>query len=376
MENTKKSNKLIKSKKYQGIYSKDTSNNDKMYYIAYKNANGNYSRYKVGLKSSGITEIYCYNLRNEEINKVRLNDNPKLSTKTVVIKFHEIALDYFYYQELAQKSDWKNSRNKYLNHIKPTLGHLNINDITSNMIHELKIKKLKTHANATVAMLVSFISSIYNYATKITKKFKGDNPAFGIERTIEINNARERYLTLNEIGLLLKRLENYENKIAPLLIIFVKFCLSLGARVTSILNITRRDININTRCVQIYDFKNKSLYNGYLNTKLFPDLKFLDSFKNCDYIFYYKDRVLQHRLVQYHMRPIYTELFNSDLEQNDYKNRVVNHTLRHTFASHLAINGVSVFEIQKLLNHRDINMTMRYMKLAEENKISAVEGIY
>jgi len=60
METTKKSNKLIKSKKYQGIYHKDASN-DRMYYIAYKNSNGNYSRYKVGLKSSCITELYCYN---------------------------------------------------------------------------------------------------------------------------------------------------------------------------------------------------------------------------------------------------------------------------------------------------------------------------
>jgi len=77
------------------------------------------------LKSSGISELYCYNLRNEEINKVRLNDNPKLSNKPNIIKFHEIAIDYFYYQELSQNSDWKNSRNKYLNHIKPSLGHIN-----------------------------------------------------------------------------------------------------------------------------------------------------------------------------------------------------------------------------------------------------------
>ena len=142
MENTNKSsNKLIKSKKYKGIYHKDTAH-DRMYYIAYKNANGNYTRYKVGLKSSAITELYCYNLRNEEINKVRLNDNLKLSNKPNIIKFHEIALDYFYYQELAQTSDWKNSRNKYLNHIKLTFGHININDITSTMIHDYQGKTL------------------------------------------------------------------------------------------------------------------------------------------------------------------------------------------------------------------------------------------
>ncbi len=371
------SNKLIKSKRYQGIYYKDTpTTNDKIFYIAYKNSNGNYSKYKVGLASSGINEKYCYNLRNEEINKVRLNDNPKLSNRPKIIKFHEIAIDYFYNQELSQKSDWRNSKNKYLNHIKPSLGAININDITPQMIHELKLRKLKTHANATVAQYISYTSSIYNHATKVTKKFKGDNPALGIESTIEVNNARDRYLTLEEIDMLFEALENYNNKIAPLLIIFVKFCLSLGARVTSILNITRRDININTRCVQIYDFKNKSFYNGYLSSKLLPDLSFLNEYKQHHHIFYYKDRLLAHRLVQYHMRPIYNELFNNGLDLMDSKNRVVNHTLRHTMASQLAIQGVSLFTIQKLLNHKDIKMTLRYMKLSEGNKVDAVEMIY
>ena len=93
-------------------------------------------------------------------------------------------------------------------------------------------------------------------------------------------------------------------------------------------------------------------------------------------LLFFNNRLLAHRLVQYHMRPIYNKLFNYNLQKDDYKNRVVTHTLRHTFASHLAINGVSLFEIQKLLNHKDINMTLRYMKLAEENKINAVERLY
>ena len=76
------------------------------------------------------------------------------------------------------------------------------------------------------------------------------------------------------------------------------------------------------------------------------------------------------------MRPIYKEKFNEGMRIDDYKNRVCNHTMRHTFASHLAINQVPLFEIQKLMNHRDINMTLRYMKLAEANKVSAVERIY
>jgi len=99
-------------------------------------------------------------------------------------------------------------------------------------------------------------------------------------------------------------------------------------------------------------------------------------FTSEDYIFIDSLRKLTHRIVAYHMRPIYNEMFNIWLRADDAKNRVCNHTLRHTFASHLAINQVPLFEIQKLMNHRDINMTLRYMKLVKANKVSAVEGIY
>jgi integrase len=40
------------------------------------------------------------------------------------------------------------------------------------------------------------------------------------------------------------------------------------------------------------------------------------------------------------------------------------HVLRHTFASHLAMRGVPLLTIQKLLGHRTITMTLRYAHLA------------
>lgn len=43
------------------------------------------------------------------------------------------------------------------------------------------------------------------------------------------------------------------------------------------------------------------------------------------------------------------------------------HDLRHTFGSHLAMSGVSVFDIQKLMGHSDIRTTMRYMHLAPDH---------
>jgi site-specific recombinase XerD len=42
------------------------------------------------------------------------------------------------------------------------------------------------------------------------------------------------------------------------------------------------------------------------------------------------------------------------------------HDLRHSFASILVNNGVSIYEVQNLLGHASINTTKRYAHLAPE----------
>ena len=44
--------------------------------------------------------------------------------------------------------------------------------------------------------------------------------------------------------------------------------------------------------------------------------------------------------------------------------RITCHTLRHTFASHLAAAGASMKAIQELLGHSNLRVTMRYAHLS------------
>jgi integrase len=48
------------------------------------------------------------------------------------------------------------------------------------------------------------------------------------------------------------------------------------------------------------------------------------------------------------------------------------HDLRHTFASHLVVKGVSLKAVQELLGHADIKMTMRYSHLSQAHLREAV----
>lgn len=51
------------------------------------------------------------------------------------------------------------------------------------------------------------------------------------------------------------------------------------------------------------------------------------------------------------------------------------HTLRHTFASHLAQNSVSILIIKELLGHADIKTTMRYSHLTQSTVRGAIETL-
>src|SRR5699024_5678610 len=43
--------------------------------------------------------------------------------------------------------------------------------------------------------------------------------------------------------------------------------------------------------------------------------------------------------------------------------RVSCHTFRHTFCHRLAMSGMSAFAIQKMMRHKNINVTMRYVAM-------------
>lgn len=313
---------------YKRIINENGKEVDKTYLIRYRE-NDTDKLKTIGKHSQGIRINYCKQIRNEILMKLRLGEEPPAVAKKKkknITKLDDFAEIYFKEKEIEVK-DIEKIKKSYINHIKPFVGHRSVDEITSDDIKEIQKIKRKVLAERTVNALIQIIGAIYNVAIQ-KEIFKGNNPVNKSVKRVNVDNKRERYLTREEISILLDEVKHEEY-----LHIFVQLALQTGARLGTILSITKKDIKLESNTVQLKDHKNNSTYLGFFN----DELKYLlqRRIKNLnanDFIIDRGEQVIKDRLTK-----IYNRYFNVGLANDDRKNRVVTHTLRHTFASHLAI---------------------------------------
>ena len=359
----------IKSKKYDGVYTNKLRNGDISYYITFKDIHNKLKWVKIGTNKKNtdeITEKYCNTKRNEYINKMNLGEDPQAKKKKKdIITFDSIANKYFDSVENINRNN-KHTKAKYENHIKSYIGYLDIFTIEHKKIEEIQKAKQKTHSPKTVNTITQLIGTIFNYGIK-KENLILINPIKKVS-LLSVNNERDKFLNQEEIKILLDKVS-----LDIELNLFTRLSLSTGGRVSTILNIKKKDIDLKNHTINLYDFKNQCSYIGFITDDLIPIMKdLIATLKINDLLFKDNKRVD----LQLKMKEIYDELFNQGLEVSDSKNRTVSHTLRHTYASHLAMNGTPIYTIQKLMNHKDINMTLKYAKLAPENGKINVKGLY
>ncbi len=366
----------IKSKKYTGVYFRICEDKSKTFYIVYKNPiTKKATRLKIGTSKEGINETYCHNKRSEILSKLRLGEDtniPILKAKTQKLTLNDIAIKYFESKSMQGTSrSTKDRENKYNKHYSHDIGLLPLQMITKNDLINLQKSLIKLgYASATINNTLQLGSTIFKYSIE-NELYSGINP-FSKVKSLKSNNTRIRYLTREEIKKLKRKVKEDE-----ILYLFVLLALTTGGRLNTILNIQKKDIDINNNIISLYDLKNKSHYNGTLTDEVKKILspKF-STLKDNDFIVSYDSLQMNEKKIQNRLRPILDKLFNKDLKENDTINRVVIHTLRHTFASLLAIDGIPIYTIQKLMNHKDIKQTLRYAKLSPQTGVNAVLKVF
>ncbi|MBD3839935.1 MAG: site-specific integrase [Epsilonproteobacteria bacterium] len=340
--------KLINSKRYGGKIKINILRNGDITYYATIKINGKKKIVSIGKKSNGWTEKKAFDQRAKLLNKAKHG----LSVNSGHVTVGDLATEYFEHSYIHNRSHKKVVAN-YNKHIASRFDKKIVGSLIDKDIERLK-KSLqdKNLSKGTIDQYVSILTRIINYGIK--EGIIDHSPFRNIKKFRE-NNNRDRFLTRKESNELLDRLKKEDNN----LYLFVLLSLNLGARATSILNIKMSDVDFENGKVRIFDFKRHMYYKNPLNNQL------RDALKDINHGSFIVGNSSKMKYVDIYnkMKPILDSMFNIDILKTDRKSRVVIHTFRHTFASHLALQNTPLQNIQQCMNHADIKMTLKYAHL-------------
>ena len=245
---------------------------------------------------------------------------------------------------------------RWKNHISPIVGEKIINELTILDLLELrKSLESKKLSPQTVFHCLSLLRRIlnrvvdYDHSVQVPK-FRNVMPKF--------DNRRVRYLSKPEFDLLLNILKKKSKSWVDISL----FAVNTGLRRGEIFNLGFENINKSDRNICILDSKTHKNRVVPLNGTAF---KIISDNKNKKTFTMAAPKIFEQAVKESGL--------NDGIK--DSRQKVVFHTLRHTFASWLVQAGVKLEVVSKLLGHSDLNMTMRYAHLAPSQAKSAVNLI-
>jgi integrase len=220
-------------------------------------------------------------------------------------------------------------------------------------------------APRTVELVLSTLQRIFQHAEKLGI-VQGKLEYSDVKKSLLVNNARQRFLTRDEADKLVKMLRERDETLGDM----AEFSLLTACRQGELFNITWQDVSLQTKSILLKDTKNKSDRNLYLTDRAVEIIQKQPSGKPQDAVFRDEFGNKYQRLPRGWDTILRRSGFNEDIIDNRLK--IVWHTLRHTAASWLAIAGVDLFMIGKVLGHKDLRMTQRYSHLSEQSIRDAV----
>lgn len=100
-------------------------------------------------------------------------------------------------------------------------------------------------------------SKKHNIKKSEQNQIKLTNPVMLVKKP-RIDNRRERFLSRDEIDLVFDDIYH-----SFTMTLFLSLSLSTGARKSTILNYTVKDVDLSHKMINSYDFKNKSTYKSF-----------------------------------------------------------------------------------------------------------------
>lgn len=249
------------------------------------------------------------------------------------------------------------------------IGYYALANITPPLLaqcrDELATEEWKTghkRAPATVRRYLMILSHVFTIAVQ-EWEWMNDNPMRKVRKP-EVNNARTRFLSSEELENLLSACRNHSNKdLYPIVFLSI----ATGCRRSEILKLRWRDVDLNSNppMIRLEVTKNKEkrsipvIDDAVALLRARKEIPRIDT----DLVFPSSRKSDQ---------PVYIRAaWDEVIEQTSIQNFRF-HDLRHTAASYLAMHGATLTELSSILGHKTMQMVKRYSHLTETHTSNIV----
>ena len=284
------------------------------------------------------------------------------------ITFGHIFLNQYSSTAENNKGEKSNRREKDLFNlwISPVIGNLPLKDISA--FHLERIKKNMSDAGRsprTIRYALAVIRQVFNFA-KFNNLYSGETPVSKVRMPQE-DNKRYRYLSHEEADRLLEYLALKSPQVYDMALI----SLHCGLRAGEIFSLTWRDLDFENGSMFIRDTKSNRNRTAFMTQAVKERLKTKNTGEKDNLVFPGKGGIKISSISDTFDRVL--KDLGLNIGVTDRRQKVVFHTLRHTYASWLVESGVDLYVVKKLLGHSTIAMTERYSHLGNNTLQNAVK---
>ena len=350
---------------------------DRSYLIRYR-VDGRDKMITIGRKSQGVTVAFCVQKLNEAVMKARLGEEiPIKHKKKKRFTFQQGFDDYLRWAKNSKKS-WQRDQSLFELHLAPALGQKELSSLTRRDFEKLRDEKLKTLSPRSVEYMLAVARQIINHCIDEGLVSNYQNPIrkrHGQAKRLlpKVDNAKEGFLSYEQARSLLTALKEAHWAAYAFSVVM----LFTGARFDEVANLTWQDIDLENGLIHIKPSKNGNPRKVAITPPVAEVLQALES----------KRESAQSPLIpnsqgkRWDRMPkqwqeVADRIFPKNKTAGRY--RVTPHTLRHSHASWMALNGADLLQIKEQLGHRKLDMTLRYSHLIpdrrhdETRKIAAI----
>ncbi len=286
------------------------------------------------------------------------------------IPFRQFFIDNYYLHAKSNitKKSYLREESLFRLWIDLVIGHLPFREVSLSHLDQIKNDMMSAgRSPRSINYAIAVIGRTFNYA-KHHDVYTGSSPVEKF-KMLKFDNQRRRFLTREEARVLLNELRKRSLQLYELSLVSLR----TGARANEIFSLHWGDVDLERGTLTLWDTKNTKTRIAYITEDVKQLLKAKTGGTRNELVFPGRGGVKINDISNAFNRAVDAVEMNEGI--TDRRERLVFHSLRHTYASWLVEKGVDLYTVKELMGHSTIAMTERYSHLGPNTLQNAVKKL-